>query len=92
MICKRQMKNKQDIIKDLNRLTAFIEQTHTKLSDGTVESLSHLDSEVEVLCRDIIALPPLDAQSVQPMMADMISRLEALGIALQEFQTKLKGV
>lgn len=86
------MKNKQDIVKELTRLTAFIETTHTKLGDGKVESLSDLDSAVEALCCDIIALPAVEAKSVQPMMADMITKLEALGIALQEFQTKLKGI
>ncbi len=86
------MKNKQEIINELKRLTALIEQTHTKLGDGTVEGLSHLESDVEVLCRHIIALPTLEAQSVQPMMADMITKLETLGIALQEFQTRLKGI
>lgn len=86
------MKNKNDIINELKRLSAFIETSHAKLNDNQkIEDLSLLDGDVEKLCNAITALPTLDAQSVQPLMAEMITKLEAFGIALQEFKTRLKG-
>lgn len=85
------MKNKDQLIAELNRLSAFIEEAQVKLGDGEIVNLSHLDSEVETICQEIVKLPPKQAQDVQPVMADMISKLETLGISLQEFQKNLKA-
>jgi division protein CdvB (Snf7/Vps24/ESCRT-III family) len=85
------MKNKEQIIIELNRLSTFIEEAQIKLGDGEVVNLSHLDDEVETICQEIIRLPAAEAQAVQPVMADMIGKLETLGLSLQEFQKKLKG-
>jgi len=85
------MRNKDQIITELNRLSSFIEEAQVKLSEGQIVNLSHLDGEVETICQEIIRLPTSDAQATQPVMADMISKLEALGISLQEFQKNLKG-
>lgn len=84
------MRNKDQIITELERLSAFIDEAQSKLEDGEVLNLAHLDDEVETICQEIVRLPPADAQSTQPAMAEMIGKLEVLGIALQEFQKKLK--
>jgi len=84
------VRNKDQLIAELNRLSAFIEDAQIKLGEGKVLNLSHLDSEVETVCQEIVKLPPKQAQDVQPVMADMISKLETLGISLQEFQKNLK--
>ncbi len=83
------MSNAQDISARLQELSDFIESAHNSLSDGEVVNLSHLDGEIEKLCEATLRLPPADATQVQPVMADMISKLEALGLALQEFQNGL---
>lgn len=85
------MRNKDQLIAELNRLSAFIEEAQIKLGDGEIINLSHLDGEVETVCQQIVKLPSKQAQDVQPIMADMISKLETLGISLQEFQKTLKA-
>lgn len=84
------MRNKDQIISELSRLSGFINEAQEKLAEGAILNLSHLDDEVETICQEIVRLPSADAQAVQPMMADMIGKLEMLGIALQEFQKNLK--
>jgi urease accessory protein UreF len=85
------MSNPQKISQRLQELSDFIESAHTSLGEGEVVNLSHLDGEIEQLCNAALRLPPADAKEVQPVMADMISKLEALGLALQEFQNGLKS-
>ncbi|HPF77827.1 MAG TPA: hypothetical protein PLF01_00925 [Alphaproteobacteria bacterium] len=79
------------IVQRLQELTSFIEDAQTKLQSGEVLSLSHLDDEVGQLCDQALNLPPQDAVKVQPVMANMISKLETLSIALKDFQSGLKA-
>lgn len=85
------MSNADQITSKLENLTHFIEDAKTKLQGGEVVHLSHLDGEVEQLCQQTLKLPPAEAMRVQPIMGNMISKLEELGLALKDFQTSLKG-
>lgn len=84
------MPQASQIIAELETLTAFIEDAQFKLSKGEVINISHVDAKVAQLCDQALSLKPADATQVQPAMADMISRLEQLGLALQDFQAHLK--
>lgn len=84
------MSKANDITQKLNALTQFIEDAQQKLQKGEVVNLSHLDAEVAQLCDDTLQLPPKEAVKVQPIMGNMIAKLETLGLALQDFQTALK--
>jgi hypothetical protein len=84
------MSKSEEIIAKLNGLTQFIEEALTKLQNGEVVDLSHLDAKVAQLCEETLKLPPEEAVKVQPVMGDMISKLETLGLALQDFQKSLK--
>lgn len=85
------MSNTQQIAARLNELTDFIEEAQAKLNDGEVVNMTHLDDEVSALCDQTLALPPQEAAQIQPIMGEMISKLETLGIALKEFQANLKS-
>lgn len=85
-----QMSKSEDIISKLKALTQFIEGAQAKLQNGEVIDLSHLDAEVAQLCEETLKLPPEEAVKVQPVMGDMISKLETLSLALQDFQKSLK--
>ena len=85
------MSNAEQIKSRLEELTSFIEEAQSELADGKVVNLSHLDNEVEELCQQTLSLAPQEAQQVQPVMATMISRLEELSVALQDFQKNLKN-
>lgn len=85
------MSKSDEIIKKLNDITAFIEGAQQKLSEGEVINLTHLDGEVETLCQETLTLAPQEAAQVQPVMGNMISKLEELGLALKDFQSNLKN-
>ena len=85
------MSKATEIINKLEALTLFIEEAQLKLQQGEVISLSHLDGEVAQLCNGALGLPPQEAVQVQPIMGDMISKLETLSLSLQDFQNNLKN-
>ena len=84
------MNSAEEISNKLKGLISFIENAQEELKGGKVVDLSHLDGEVARICEDTLRLKPEEANNVQPIMAEMISKLETLGIALQEFQKNLK--
>lgn len=85
------MNNVDHIIKRLNELNLFIDKAQEKLHKGEIINLSHLDQEVGALCEQTLRLKPVDAVKAQPIMAEMISKLENLSISLKEFQDGLKA-
>lgn len=86
----RAMSDKEDIKSRMQELSAFIDEANTQVSGGQMVDLQGLDDEVASLCERTLALPPQDAVEVQPLMADMITKLEDLGRSLQIFQDKLE--
>ncbi len=84
------MSKANDIKQKLEQIILFIEEAQKKLQEGEVINLSHLDGEVEALCQQTLQLPPSDAIEVQPIMGNMITKLEELGVALKDFQSNLK--
>lgn len=85
------MSNADQIAQRLQELANFIEESQVKLQQGEVVNLSHLDDEVGQLCDQALKLKPEEAVKIQPTMADMISKLEELGVALQDFQANMKA-
>lgn len=84
------MSSVEQISNRLQELVSFIENAQEQLSGGQVVNLSHLDDEVAEICEHTLQLKPEEAAQIQPVMADMITKLEELGIALQQFQANLK--
>ena len=84
------MSNTEQIAVRLQELTSFIQNAKEKLGNGEVVDLAHLDGEVEQICEQALKLKPEEALNVQPVMAEMISKLEELGLALKDFQDNLK--
>lgn len=77
---------KDQVIKRLEEITETINKAQADVSAGIVQDLSFMDEEVASICGDILKLKPEDAAAVQPIMADMISRLEGLAQSLQSFK------
>jgi hypothetical protein len=80
----------EDIQRRMTELTDFINETDQQVRDGHLSDLTGLDEEVASLCDRALALPPAQAVTIQPLMAKMISSLESLAKALEEFQNNLK--
>lgn len=81
---------KDQITKRLQEITATINEAQDDVSAGIVHDLSFMDKDVADICGEILKLNPADAAAVQPVMADMISRLEGLAQSLQRFKEQYK--
>jgi hypothetical protein len=75
----------------MRELTDFISQSAQSVREGRMVTLHHLDDEVAALCDAAIALPPVEAKHIQPVMAGMIAQLEALAGALEEYRRQKGG-
>ena len=87
---KHLMSEKDDIQNRMLEISAFIDDANGHITKGEMVDLTGLDDEVASLCDRTVALPPQDAVTIQPLMAEMISKLEVLSQSLQDFQNKLK--
>lgn len=85
------MSDAESIITKLNEINDFISMAQIKLGQGEVVKLSHLDAEVEQICNQALALPPIEAKKTQSPMMDMIGNLDTLANALKDFQAQLKA-
>lgn len=83
------MSEAQNIIQRMNELTQFVSQSNDIIKGGQMVDLTGLDDEVASLCDRTVALHPQEAMQVQPVMAELISKLEELGRTLQQFQNNL---
>lgn len=81
---------KEQILKKLEEIVVTINSAHDEIAAGVVKDLSSMDQEVSKICAEIVKLSPEDAAQVQPVMADMISRLEGLAQSLQDFKSQFK--
>ncbi|MAZ76522.1 MAG: hypothetical protein CMH31_04385 [Micavibrio sp.] len=77
---------KDQIVKRLEEIIETINKAQDDVTSGLIQDLSFMDKDVAQVCGDIIKLEPKDAAAVQPIMADMISRLEGLAQSLQSFK------
>lgn len=85
------MTEKEDIQTRMQDICDFIASSTMEVNTGKMVNLAGLDDDVAALCERTIALPPEDAMQVQPLMADMISKLELLGEALREYQDRARS-
>ncbi len=85
------MSSADQIAQRLQELSSFIESAQQQLQKGEVVNLSHVDAEVAQLCDQTLKLKAEEAVQIQPVMAEMISKLEELGVALKDFQTHMKA-
>ncbi len=60
-----------------------------KMKNNEVPSLNDMDSVVASICQNIEKSDPEVAQQTETKMAEMISGLEGLAIALKDFQPPL---
>lgn len=72
-------------------LIAFIREAQDTVENGTVVDLGDLDMKVSKICEDVENSEPSIAKNVQPLMADMITHLDALAQSLSKLQDQQEG-
>ena len=70
----------------LQELIEFIEKANHSMDEGAVPSLGNLDQTVALLCSDVEKSEPEIARQAQPLMAQMITKLDELAVKLQNLQ------
>jgi|GEM_PF-1661525 len=76
---------------ELAKQTDLIGAAIESVRGGTVADINEVERNVAVLCNEISGMPQEDAQRLEPAMAQMISKLEELAVALHDFQSESKG-
>ncbi len=69
-------------------LIAYINKANEDVLSDKVGELTELDKDVTALCRDVESAEPELARDIQPLMAEMISKLDELAQSLTEFQQR----
>lgn len=73
-------------------LIGVIDNALAAIEGGTMPDLGTLDSDVAALCREVEKADAALAQGVQPLMAEMIGKLDQLAQGLMEYQQKTEGL
>ena len=69
----------------------FIDTGIAKTKAGQPVDLSRLDDDIIALCMDVKKAGPDIAREAQPLIADMIARLDDLAAALRDVQDRQGG-
>ena len=79
-----------DIAEKMRKLSEFILDAEAKVRSGKMVDITSIDGDINLICARATSLPPAQALEIQPLMAELISNLERLGIALKDFKENLK--
>ncbi len=84
------MTKANDLSAQLIEMSNKIDTAQEELRQGKVANLSNMDAQIAALCDEIIQLPPAEAAEIQPIMGQMIGKLEAYGLALKDFKNSFQ--
>jgi hypothetical protein len=79
-----------DFRTELDDMTALVIQAERKVHEGIITNVGSLESDVATLCTRITQGNPVEARELQPAMADLITHLDALAAALNDFKAQHK--
>ena len=83
--------DKESLTQRFDELLAFIDQANSTVLNGKMPDLGNVDKKVALLCKDIEGADPEIAKQTQPMMAQMITKLDELAQSLNEYQAQKSG-
>lgn len=70
-------------------MITFLESLLARVDAGELVPLDHLDHDVDTLCKEVESAAPEIAREVQPIMAQMIHKLDELVEALNSYKEQL---
>lgn len=77
-----------NIHRKLREQTVLIDHAIEETRRDGIVDMSTIEKEVFRICARINALPPEKAETLEPVMAEIIGRLEMLAVELYEFQKR----
>lgn len=81
-----QQETAEQLGRRLSELIAFVEQASQDVQAGKIPNLHNIESEVAVLCKRVETSTPDIARQVQPLMGEMIGKLDQLAQELTEYK------
>lgn len=72
-------------------LISYIEESTEEINSGKMADLTNMDHKVAALCESVENADTEVARSTQPLMAEMIAKLDQLAQALNDYQQKAQG-
>lgn len=75
---------------EIESLSEILSQAFETLRQGHAPVLGDLNLRVDRLCRDVLEAAPAVTESLRPLLAGMIQRLDELALEIQNYQTSLK--
>lgn len=79
-----------DIADKMRKLSEFILDAEASVRSGKMVDITGIDKDINMICSRATSLPAAQAMEIQPLMAELISNLERLGMALKDFKENLK--
>lgn len=75
----------------LHAITRIIDDARADADQGRIMELGDVKAETERLCAAILKLPPAEARSLQPLIGDLITRLDDLERILTNIRQKAES-
>ncbi len=75
-----------DLKHRFKELIEYINEANSRVLDGQIHTLKDLEQKVNALCDDALSAEANIAKEMQPLMAETVSKLEALASNLIEFK------
>lgn len=85
------MNNVQALETRFGILIAALDDAQDKALSGQIMDLKALHFESERLCAEVLRQEPETARSLQPLIGDVIGRLDALERTLIEFKERIQS-
>ncbi len=77
-----------DLQEQIENMILLVEGADRKVREGVIVDMNSLESDVAALCARVTQSDPVLARAVQPLMADLITRLDQLVVSLDDFKTQ----
>ena len=80
----------QNLRSRFDGLITLIESAHQNIESDVLIKLSTLDQDVDALCKDVENSEPKVARDVQPLMAELITKLDGFAQGLIAYQQRMQ--
>lgn len=80
----------QNLRSRFDGLITLIEKAHQNIESDILMKLSTLDQDVNALCEDVEKSEPKVARDVQPLMAELITKLDGFAQGLIAYQQRIQ--
>jgi len=78
-----------DLRAQIEQLIDAIDNAKERTENNEVVDLTALEGTIEALCKQVTTLPSQEARETQPLIGELISKLDMLEIQLTDFKSRI---